>query len=247
MDVDAPAGPRSYLVATPVDAVDRVLVINLHGHGGTAATTVANSGLVRPATDAGFVVVTPDGVGDPARWNFDRLVGQPDDYEFMRWLIDDLVARYCVDTGRVVLVGTSNGAAFAGLYGCLDERVVAVAMVIATTPESCDAGRRVPSMLTIRGDADLVVPYDNAQEWTATWAEAAGCSEVGIASEVWPGVERVTYPECADAQVIAIDTISGGVHAWPGATRPRPENSEAGTTYPAAARVIEFFLQTSNR
>lgn len=247
VDVATAAGARSYLVAVPPAVDGRVLLIDLHGHGGSAQQIDANTGLSSAGTAAGFVVVTPDALGEPARWNFDRQAAQADDYAFMRSLIDEALHRYCVSSGRVVVIGTSNGAAFAGLYGCQDPRIVAIAMVIATTPALCGADRRIPSVLTIRGDADATVPYKGAQAWLKTWADLAGCSEKATSTQIWPGVERVSYPDCRDGQVIAIDTIAGGVHAWPGGTQQRPDNSKAGATYPATARVIEFLVQAITR
>ena len=234
---------RTYLVTTPdAPSASRRLVLNLHGWAGSAADTAANTGLAPLAAAAGDVVITPDALGEPREWNFPQDPARADDQGFLHALIDDALARYCVATGEVLLVGSSNGAAMVGLYACTDPRVVAVAMVIATMPSTCPAGATIPTVLSIRGTADTLVPYEGADDLVATWATAAGCDVVPTTSEVWPGVERIEYGGCVDGQRIALDTIRDGAHAWPGGlTADRPDDSEAGRTYPAAQRIVDFF------
>lgn len=234
---------RTYLVTTPTAApVERRLVLNLHGWAGSAADTAANTGLAPLAAAAGDVVVTPDALGEPREWNFSADPARADDHGFLRALIDDALDRYCVGTGEVLLVGSSNGAAMVGLYACTDPRVVAVAMVLAVVPSTCPDGAPIPSVLAIRGTADPLVPYEGSDALVATWAAAAGCDPTPTASEVWPGVSRSEYHGCPDGQHIALDTIQDGTHAWPGGlTADRPDDSEAGRTYPAAQQIVDAF------
>ena len=144
----------------------------------------------------------------------------------------------------MLLVGSSNGAAMVGLYACTDQRVVAVAMVLAVVPSTCSGDAPIPTVLAIRGTADPVVPYEGSSELVATWATAAGCEPSPVASQVWPGVERTEYRECAAGQRIALDTIEDGVHAWPGGAADRPDDAEAGRTYPATGQIVDFFIAT---
>jgi polyhydroxybutyrate depolymerase len=251
----APDGPptrragdadRSYLLAVPDDAPPAggfPLVVSLHGHGSSGVEHEANTGLAAAGRARGAVVATPDGLGDPARWNFDRRVDGPDDYTFVTGLIDELVRTACVDPARVFLAGSSNGAAFAGFLACTgDVDVAAVAMVIATVPPTCHPDRR-PSALTIRGTADATVAYAGSEDMVAEWADHDGCGATARTDEPSSGVTRTSYTDCPDGRRAEHIAIADGIHAWPGtpAAAGNPANSPAGATFPATDTVLAFF------
>lgn len=237
---------RRYLLAVPDEAPPDSgfpLLVSFHGHGGSAAEHEADTSLAAEARSRGYVVATPDGLGDPARWNFDERPGGPDDYAFLAELVDDLVGVACIDPARVHLVGSSNGAAFAGLLACTgDVDVAAVAMVIASVPPVCPPDRR-PSALTIRGTADATVPYAGVEDLIANWADHDGCRAAPRTDEPFPGVTRTSYPGCASGRQVVLVAVAGGVHTWPGsvAAADRPGNSAAGAGYSATDAVLAFF------
>lgn len=238
---------RAYLLSLPERepaAEGFPLVVNLHGHGGSAAEHEANTSLAAVGRDNGFVVATPEGLGDPRRWNFDRRASGPDDYAFVNELIDDLIRWACVDPARLYAVGSSNGAAFAGFLTCTEPtRIAAVAMVIATVPPTCPPDV-TPSMLTVRGTADATVPYDGTLEMVAAWAEHNGCAVSPRDEEPQPGVTRTTYDRCVDDAPAILVTIAGGGHAWPGGTgADRPGNSEAGSAFSATEEILSFLVE----
>jgi polyhydroxybutyrate depolymerase len=212
------------------------LVVLLHGHRGSAAGITAASGLPDAAVAEGYVVVVPEGLGDPARWNFDGRPDGPDDGAFLDALLAELAATACVDPRRVALVGSSNGAAFAGTRACT---AAALVMVIATLPPDCPAAR--PSILTIRGTADATVAYDGTPEMVAAMAADAGCGDDALVDTPHPGVERTTYVDCAGGGSVVLDTVHGAAHTWPGGPEAqRPGNSDAGRTFDASAEVLAF-------
>lgn len=237
---------RRYLLAVPdmpPGAEGLPLVVSLHGHGSSAADHETSTSLADRGREAGFVVVTPEGLGDPRRWNFDRRADGPDDYGFIAELIDELVVRACVDARRVHLAGSSNGAAFAGFLACTDAtRGAPVAMVIATVPPTCPDDA-TPPVLTIRGTADATVPYDGAPDTVAGWADHSGCTGPPRIDEPHPGITRTTYDRCAeDGGPVVLDTVEGGAHAWPGSSNAdRPDNSPAGIGWSATDEVLAFF------
>jgi polyhydroxybutyrate depolymerase len=220
------------------------LVVSLHGHGSSAAEHEANTSLAGQGAQRGFVVVTPDALGDPRRWNFDLRADGPDDYTFVAELVDDLVRRACVDPDRTYVAGSSNGAAFAGLLACTGSaHVTAVAMVIATVPSTCPDDI-TPSVLTIRGTADTTVPYAGTPEVVATWVEHDVCTAPPREDEPHPGVTRITYDECSGGGQVVLATVDGGTHAWPGGVRAdRPGNSAAGIDYSATDEILAFFTR----
>jgi polyhydroxybutyrate depolymerase len=206
---------RTVRIALP-DDVDRPppLVVSLHGHGGRADEHDAATGLGAKGAARGIAVVTPQGDGDPARWNFDRRPDGPDDHAFIGDLIDALVDGGCADPDRVTLAGSSNGAAFAGLLACTPpQRVAAVVMVIATVPTACAV-----DVLTIRGTADTKVPFAGTPELVAADAAARGCDPAPT-TERHGAAETTRYDGCRDGRRVTLVAVDGSGHVWPGSER----------------------------
>ena len=193
----------------------------------------------REGAGRGAVVVTPQALGDPARWNFDRRPGGPDDYGYVLALVADLQERLCIDPDRVFVAGSSNGAAFAGLLVCQEPAVfAAVAMVIATTPSTCPA-EVTPSRLSIRGTADRT---PDAVPMVSGDAERHRCAQPPEVEPVADGVERRRFRDCAGGAELALVTIQGGDHSWPGSPQAdRPGNSAAARSFPATDTILDFF------
>lgn len=241
---------RTYLLSVPVrrDGVrPGPLILDLHGWGGDLRTFDAETMLAKEGSALGDVVVTPQALGNPTRWNWDGRAGGPDDFGFVRALLADLEQRLCIDTNRVYAAGHSNGAAFAGLLACrAPYEFAAVASVSATVPSSCPPGI-APSMLTVRGTADPSVPYDQStiDNVVGTWAENDDCSEHPRGEEPISGVRRVRYDGCAHGAAVVVDTVVGGVHVWPGSptAATKAGNSTAGQTFPATREVLDFFAR----
>lgn len=236
--VSTPDGPRSAVLSQPDGSGRRPLIVQLHGIGGTGTAFDADTGLGTLAAARGVAVVTPTALGTPTRWNFDRRPDGADDYAFVDALVRRLTDRACVDPKRVYAAGASNGAAFAGFLACTTPyRFAAVAMVIATVPPGCPANE-TPAMITIRGTADATQPYAGAEDVVGSWAAHDGCGPAETVT-LQPGVIETRFTEC-DVPV-ALDTVTDAVHAWPGGTGAnRPDNSDAGRTFPASERILDF-------
>jgi polyhydroxybutyrate depolymerase len=228
---------RAYTLHLPAATAEPTpLVVLLHGHHGSATRIAAATRLPDAAVAEGYVVAVPDGLGDPARWNFDGRPEGPDDGAFLDALLAELEATACVDRERVALVGSSNGAAFAGTQACA---AAAVVMVIATLPPECPGAH--PSILTIRGTADATVAYEGTPDMVAAMAADASCGDDALVDRPHPGVERTTYADCTGGGSVVLDTVDGAVHAWPGGSEAhRPDNSDAGRTFDASAEILAF-------
>jgi polyhydroxybutyrate depolymerase len=236
---------RSYLVRVPAGrepGARSPLILALHGFGGSADELEDTTHLGADGSARGALVVIPDAATAPARWNFDRRPGQPDDFAIVDTLVADLIERACVDPARVSVAGSSNGAAFAGLLACTDPyRFAAVAMVIATVPSGCP-DTVTPSVLTIRGTADTHVRYDGTPELVATIAERAGCDASPTREPVATDVERTRYTGCRNGAVVVLDSVIDGPHAWPGSRGTDPAGG-----YGATATILDFLDQTVAR
>lgn len=230
------------------------LVIDLHGYGQSAAQQEDYAGLAAPARAAGVVVATPRGV--QARWNFPRrpAVG-PDDVAFLRDLINDVATATCLDRGRVVLAGFSDGADMANTAGCAFGRGVAAVFAVAPSVTVADCPVGPATLIEVHGTADPIVPYgggggDRPAPFEGTealsvdvrlgsWARQRRCGRT-TARPVSPHV-RGTRWRCPDGRILALYAVNGGGHTWPGAA-PWPSLGPTTTERSATAAVIALAL-----
>jgi polyhydroxybutyrate depolymerase len=204
------------------------VVIDLHGRGSDATQQSLVSGMRRKADESGFIAVHPDGIGQT--WNAGFCCGTAmsedvDDVGFVARILDALEDSTCVDEGRVFATGLSNGGYMAHRLGCeLSDRIAAIAPVAGpngTVP--CSPAEPV-SVLHFHGTDDSIVPYDgfvgrlSVPETMRDWASRNGCgaesheyfAEGDVRCERWEG--------CRDGVDVALCTIEGGGHQWPGGT-----------------------------
>ena len=136
---------------------------------------------------------------------------QTDDVAFVDALLDEIEATHCVDTGRILAAGVSNGGAFVwglGQDAAIAPRFRAMASVIGLPHRGyLDGPARPVPMLLITGQTDPIVPpgdwddpgfttsadgeefyYTGATAITRAWAEAQGCDTTSPATAVDTGV-----------------------------------------------------------
>jgi polyhydroxybutyrate depolymerase len=235
---------RSYQLTLPDGIEQRAmvpLIVTLHGFGGSAAEFDDHTQLAGRGAARGAIVVTPDALGAPARWNFDRRPSGPDDYAFIDALLVDLAHRFCIDPDRTFVAGSSNGAAFAGLLACTEPyRFAAVAMVIATVPSGCPDTVE-PAVMIIRGTADAHVPYDGTPEMIAGYADRYGCDQPPVTEVPADGVERTRYTGCRRGSEVVLDAVVGGTHSWPGSTETSTADTVTAGAYQATDEILDFF------
>jgi polyhydroxybutyrate depolymerase len=220
--------PKSYDRSRPTP-----LVISMHGAalGGAAHRDISQWNAV--AERDGVIVVYPSGFGrnGPRIWRMSAETGAPRDVTFISDLIDTLRAEYNIDPARIYADGLSNGGGMAFVLSCtLSDRIAAVGMVNAAhlLPwEWCTDRRPVP-MIAFHGTADPVVPYRGGRTWvaprafpdqlawTANWARRNRCAPDPVEATVSDTVTSRTYTGCADDATVALYTIQGGGHDWPG-------------------------------
>ena len=199
---------RSYRVVDLSDGTPAPLLFVLHGFGGTAAMMSESSEIDQTFADRYDlhpVVVYPNGTGAedglPQSWNaggccpfstFDLV----DDVAFFDQLIDDLMARYDIDTERVWVVGHSNGGMMAYRLACeLSSRVTAIGVAAgALMIDSCSPTRPVAA-LHVHGELDTVVPiaggeiagivFPSAQDSTEAFSRSGKGSVELVTNASW--------------------------------------------------------------
>jgi polyhydroxybutyrate depolymerase len=233
-DQTLPSGgiDRTYILHVPpsYDGTRQTpLVLNLHGFGSNARQQAIYSGFPPKADREGFIVVTPDGTGEPRHWNYSGL-GGADDIAFARDLLDRLEADLCIDEKRVFVSGMSNGAAMSSFIACaLPDRITAIAPVGATAyPPACAAVRAIP-VISFRGTEDPCVPFDGgtskcgmglpvkpAEDVIRSWATHDRCNLDAARQQFSTHVRTIAYSECADDTAVVLFVVEGGGHTWPG-------------------------------
>lgn len=254
---------REYLLHVPksYDSTKAVaLVISMHGGAMWPASQMEISLWNDVADEHGFLVVYPSGIRGrgPRAWRAGGGPGQVRDVRYIADLIDTLAARYRIDPARVYANGLSNGGGMAFALSCaLDDRIAAVGVVapaIFLKWRDCASSRAVP-MIAFHGTADRAAKYRGGTSWVvsnivfpgipgwvATWARRNRCAPTSVDSAVASDVTRRVYSRCAGDAGVALYTIDGGGHTWPGG-RPLPEWFVGRTTHSVSASRLmwEFF------
>jgi polyhydroxybutyrate depolymerase len=252
---------RAYRLAVPSDydgtrAVPMLMVF--HGFGSSKELIDADTGLDRLGSQRGYVVVTPDGSGTPRTWNLFDPNG-PDDYGAVDALVVELASKLCIDSRRLYATGHSAGSAFAGFLVCKKPyRYAGVAMVSATVPSACPTNMK-QSVLGIHGTADPAVLYDGGKgagqsvaippikETIANYAQRDECRANPAKDQPAPGVERLEYQGCLNGKHVALLTIVGGGHPWPGGLQATHErNAVPGARFEASVAILDFFDRVAN-
>jgi polyhydroxybutyrate depolymerase len=233
-DETMPSGgiDRTYILHVPpsYDGTRQTpLVLNLHGFGSNARQQAIYSGFPAKGDREGFIVVTPDGTGEPRHWNYPGL-GGADDIAFAGNLLDHVEAQLCIDAKRVFVSGMSNGAAMSSFIACaMPERITAIAPVGATAyPPVCGRARAIP-VVSFRGTEDPCVPFDGGtsqcgqklpvapvEDVMRNWATHDGCNLDAARERFSAHVRTVSYSECANDTAVVLFVIEGGGHTWPG-------------------------------
>ncbi len=242
---------RAYVIVRPANidpARPAPLVIALHGYTLTSAWMESNTGFDDEATNAGFVVVYPQGINNS--WNAGTCCGHNagDDVSFISDLIDLMIRDAGVDPRRVFVTGMSNGAAMAQRVACeLADRVTAVASISGSLLiDQCVPSRPI-SVLEIHGTDDSVIPFEggftsglgefpSTMSVMETWERADRCAESPAVTRT--GITTIsTWGACQSGVLVTLDAISGGKHVWFGPNHGRGEPDATQTVWSFFSRL----------
>lgn len=216
------------------------LVLGFHGGGGKAQEFGSRMGFTDMAEKYGYVVVLPQGVGRKkgGTWNAESVTGLDyaeknniDDVAFVKAVLDQMKSVTSYNPSKVYAAGLSKGGMMAYHFACeAQERVSAIAAVASTfSSRSCSGGD--VSLLHIHGTKDENVPWDGGagqlSRKGANWPEvprgisvfsdANSCS-TSLSTSKPASDTTCEVRQCSGGDVIEVCKVSGGGHAWPGAT-----------------------------
>jgi polyhydroxybutyrate depolymerase len=263
---------RTYDVHLPPNLANvqaLALVIALHGGGGDDDNIARMSGMSAKADREHFISVYPNGsgrLGDKLlTWNSGNCCGYAldqkiDDVEFIRALIDKMLATYPIDAKRIFVTGMSNGAMISYRLGCeLSDKIAAIAPVSGALNIDCKPSQPL-SVIAFHGTGDQHVPYnggagtksidphprtDQSVAYAMTfWSERDGCNATPKRDERG-NIVHDTYTNCANKTGVELYTIKGGGHAWPGGVRGSFLGDAPTQDISATDLMWEFFKQHS--
>lgn len=233
---------RSYLVHAPASRDEQTpvpLVIVFHGGGGNAKGALRMSEMSVKADEEGFIAVYPDGTGRGRflTWNTYNCCGyalthQVDDAGFIRAMIEQLKKDYAIDSRRIYATGLSNGGMMAYKMGLeLSDIFAAVAPIAgAMNTDEPKAGHPV-SVVIFHGTEDKHVRYEGGKPYQQADRHPRVDKSVRYALDFWArhdrcpapssversgNVEVEIYSDCEGGSAVALYTIHGQGHSWPG-------------------------------
>jgi polyhydroxybutyrate depolymerase len=207
------------------------------------------TGLPARGAHAGFLVAVPHTQGGESEWQID---GHGTDAAFVAGLITSLEHTYCVDRNAVFAAGFSAGAAFTIAYACAHPAQIAA---IATVAVEFQLGCTRPlSILAFHGTQDPLIPYQNGaiglslpgvkvrgtQLNMGDWARLDQCQPNSRRQRIGSQVTRQQWTGCGEGTSVALYTIVGGGHSWPGSD---PKDALGLTTQQVSAtrEILSFF------
>jgi polyhydroxybutyrate depolymerase len=257
-------GERRYLVAGPPATIRPVgIIFDFHGTGSTAEQEAAYTRLSVRGTERGYVVVTPQGERNPARWTVPGIPG-PDDVTFVEELTRALSERYCLGDLPRFATGISAGAAMSVQLACRSEFGAIAPVAGVGLYRRCPDGAPV-SVLAFHGTADAIVPYGGRPDWEradanprafallpvevamASFADRAGCDPEPTEQRIAADALRRTWTGCEDGIRVELVVLEGGGHTIPGIELPAAIGERLGPvsmSVDAVGEALDLFDST---
>jgi polyhydroxybutyrate depolymerase len=250
------------------------LVIVLHGGGGNGGITSTQTTFDDVARREGLIAVYPNGTGGISNnllltWNAAHCCSyamrqEVDDVEFIRQMIDYLIATRKVDPQQIFVTGLSNGGMLTHRLGYeLPDKIAAIAPVIASMFGDEPLRKFPMPVLTINGSIDQRVKVGGGELGGITQdSDIGGVADkptlpVTSQGEYWAKVNNCTaftdadtthytlrtYSNCNSGGAVQSYVVKGMGHSWPGGTQVRPESDPPVSTVNANELIWDFFKQ----
>ncbi|HEU0198114.1 MAG TPA: hypothetical protein VFQ88_13000 [Nevskiaceae bacterium] len=212
----------------------------------------------RLAADDGAFVVIPAVPGN-GQWQDDNPLkpasAGTSDLHYITDVIQTTLETQPTDPARIYMTGYSNSAFMAERYACQSGQPLAGLALVAATQRATIEATCAPVMplreVAFSGTSDRIVPYDGiragpgfgpygvygAQQTEQLWQTREGCNPAATTTTALPINQRdgtsVTLSQnthCNAGAAVALYTIHGGGHTWPGNPFFRVDSVYLGTT-----------------
>ena len=276
---------RHYLAHVPNGAGEGKavpVVMMFHGAGGSGRGAMRETGWAQKADKEGFIAVFPDAMPpdptQPAKFGTNNQIwndgsgrgvsGEKNipDVAFINAMLDDIAARFSVDSRRIYATGFSNGASMTFRVGVeLSTRIAAVAPVSGSLWIDRPKLDKPVSLYYITGDSDPLNPLDGGtpkfatgreieadmsrskvpvSAMISTWARALGCRTEPQQEAAGKGLTTLIYSGGPQGSEVRFTTVIGQGHIWPGGLSylPKALIGNATDSLKATDAIWEFFM-----
>ena len=142
------------------------------------------------AAERGIILAIPQGkvyFHNEGAWQLNTHSGAMHDVKYIDAMLDDILAMYEFELGRVYGVGYSLGSMFAYEMAChMSTHFVALASFSGTmplSPRDCNPGSNVPIM-HVHGVDDPIIQYSKRWDWKA-WDSVGTMRDVPSLMQYW--------------------------------------------------------------
>ncbi len=211
-------GERTYELHVPagLTGADVPLLVSLHGFGSNGRQDEQFTGWSGYADSHNFIVAYPNGRPSLGFGAWDPYSSTSPDVGFLRQVVADISARWCVNAQRVHADGWSNGAVMSQRLACeAADEFASVTSYGGGTPAlggafPCNPGRPISVGLFV-GQLDFT--YAGLAQNTDEWRAYDSCSPTPVRTTD-PHGTLDTYSCAAGTQVLA-RVVSNTSHNWP--------------------------------
>ena len=212
-------GSRTYELRVPagLGADPAPLLLSLHGFGSSGRQDELFTGWSGFADSRGLIVAYPNGRPNLQTGAWDPYTASSADVGFLRDVVADISAGWCVDPSRVYVDGWSNGAVMSQRAACAAaDLFAAVSSYAGGTPTLAGAAApctpsRPISVALVVGQFDFTYPA--LEQNAAEWRGYNSCSATPVSSSDAYGSTR-KYA-CAGGSELMTRVVKYTSHNWP--------------------------------
>jgi polyhydroxybutyrate depolymerase len=199
------------------------LLLFLHGYTGNGAAILTDPKVSQVASEAGFLLVAPDGVG--GSWSH---VGSPsherDDVAFLRAVVTDARRRWPVNSHLMVAGGFSQGASMVWDLACYAGHDFSAFLSFSggfwqPLPRACSSGP--VNLRHVHGTADPIMPMagrtirsvyhqGDILQGLAIWRATDQCKAAADGRADEDGLDCATWSRCATGATLQFCRFPGG-------------------------------------
>ncbi len=212
-------GDRTYLVNVPAGLTGThvPLLLSLHGFGSSGSQDESFTGWTPFAAAKKFIVAYPQGRPSEYSGAWDPYTANSADVSYLRQVVADISATWCVDPQRVHADGWSNGAVMSQRLACAAaDTFASVTSYGGGTPTlagfatGCSPSRPI-SVGLFAGQFDFT--YAGLGQNTTEWRAVDGCGATPVSTSDSYGSTK-TY-SCAAGTKVVSRVVSFTSHNWP--------------------------------
>ena len=220
-----------------------ILIIDLHGGGGSFESAIIGTQMNKKSDSEGFIAVYPnsaESIDGGKRWNNGpRLIesqkeSTANDIGFLNAMLDDLEIKFNIDKKRIYATGMSNGGFMTYRVACeMADRIAAIAPVASTLlMNNCNPSRSI-SVIHFHGLKDKIVNFEggpskiksnlkilddlrSVEESINNFVNINNCPTTSKITYQNREATCKTYSPCNRNTEVTLCTIKDGGHTWPG-------------------------------